>query len=135
MTLYYKLAFKPFFDKWKSTPAKKRLNGDNSIFHALIAFCNVHFPGLVCNLPKNEQFQFVEQVKMLVLSHRHNKNDAFMRDPLVDFTVVRDPMYKYSKQTQDKFFSFATYAFLFAWFQKSNDGQAFAIDKFSENSD
>ena len=41
---------------------------------------------------------FQELFKLLLFMHRHNKNDAYLRDPLVDFTVVRGPLYKYSKQ-------------------------------------
>ena len=81
------------------------------------------------------RFEFIELVKMLVLAHRHNKNDDFLRDPLVDFATVRDPMYKYSKQTQDRFFSHSTFAFLFAWFAAAPRCKAFAEGKFAENSD
>ena len=58
-----------------------------------------------------------------------------MQDPLVNFSVVRDPMYKYSKQSQDNFFNLSTYAFLFAWFETHPEGMKFAKEKFSENSD
>lgn len=74
-------------------------------------------------------------MKLLVLSHRHNKNDDFLKDPLVDFSVVREPMYKYSKQAQDSFFSLSTFAFLYSWFESCPDGRTFATEKFAENSD
>lgn len=34
----------------------------------------------------------------VVHSHRHNKEDAFLAESQVDFTLVRDTMYKYSKK-------------------------------------
>ena len=71
----------------------------------------------------------------MVLSHRHNKNDEFLKDPIVDFNTVREPMYKYSKQAQDKFFNLSTFAFLFAWFATNPQAQAFAVEKFKDNSD
>ena len=48
-------------------------------------------------MPPKAQFEFVELLKVLVLQHRHNKKDDFLTDSLIDFSVVRDPSYKYSK--------------------------------------
>jgi len=129
MTLYYKLGYKPFFDKWKSN--KKTY----TVLESLIDYIKQEFPGLIDKLSQPAKFEFVELVKLLVLSHRHNKNDDFLKDPLVTFSVVRDPMYKYSKQSQDNFFSLSTFAFLFAWFETNPEGMKFAKEKFSENSD
>lgn len=129
MTLYFKLAYKPFFDKWKSNKKK------STIVDSLIAFVNQEFPGLIDKMSQKARFEFIELVKLLVLSHRHNKNDDFLKDPLVDFAIVRDTMYKYSKQAQDNFFSISVFAFLFAWFAASPQGKAFAEEKFGENSD
>jgi hypothetical protein len=39
----------------------------------------------------------LEYLKLLVFSHRHNKNDAYLQDTIESFDLVRDPMYKYSK--------------------------------------
>ena len=41
--------------------------------------------------------KFLEYLKLLVFSHRHNKNDAYLQDTIESFDLVRDPMYKYSK--------------------------------------
>ena len=91
MTLFFKLAYKPFFDQWKAN--KKR----SSVVDSLINFAKKEFPGLLDTLSEKAQFEFIELVKLLVLSHRHNKNDDFLADPLVEFSIVREPMYKYSK--------------------------------------
>lgn len=124
MTLFFKLAYKPFFDKWKSN--KKKSN----VIDSLVAFVNQEFPGLLDKMTQKARFEFIELVKLLVLSHRHNKNDEFLKDPIVDFATVREPMYKYSKQAQDKFFNLSTFAFLFAWFATNPQAQAFAVEKF-----
>ena len=93
MALYFKLAYKPFFDKWKANKNK------SSVMDSLVAFVQLEFPGLLDKIGHQKaRFEFIELVKMLVLAHRHNKNDDFLRDPLVDFATVREPMYKYSKQ-------------------------------------
>ena len=75
----------------------------------------------------------IELIKLLVFSHRHNKNDEFLKDPLIDFSIVREPMYKYSRHAQDKFFDYSTFAFLFAWFEANPEAKAFSAEKFAEN--
>lgn len=62
--------------------------------------------------------EYLELLKLIVFSHRHNKNDAYLDNLIVDFQVVREPMYKYSKLAQVRFFEYAPFAFLFAWFAK-----------------
>lgn len=91
MTLYFKTAYKPFFEQWKSQ--KK----NPSVIPSLIAFANCEFAGLVDTLSEKAKFEFIELLKLLVFSHRHNKNDEYLKDPLIDFTTVREPMYKYSR--------------------------------------
>ena len=93
MTLYFKTAFKPFFEKCKGQKKNREIKGP------LLEFTKEHFPGLIENLPPGQaQFEFLELFKLLVFSHRHNKNDSYLQDPIVSFAVVREPMYKYSKQ-------------------------------------
>ena len=105
------------------------------MLESLIHFTKQEFPGLLDTLSEKARFEFIELVKLLVLSHRHNKNDDFLADPLIDFKIVREPMYKYSKQAQDSFFSMPTYTFLFCWFEASPQGRKFAQEKFAENSE
>ena len=136
MTLYFKTAYKPFFEEWKAQKSSP------SVFPSLMAFAKHEFPGLLDSLTKQAisanqreacRFVFIELVKLLVFSHRHNKNDEYLRDPLIDFATIREPMYKYSRQAQNKFFDFSTYAFLFAWFEARPEAKAFAQEKFCEN--
>lgn len=127
MTLYFKTQYKPFFEQWKSQ--KK----NSSVLPSLADFVNSEFKGLLPTLSEKARFEFIELVKLLVFSHRHNKNDEFLKDPLIDFSIVREPMYKYSRHAQDKFFDYATYAFLFAWFEAKPLAKAFSAEKFAEN--
>ena len=80
MTLYFKTAFKPFFEKWKGQ--KKKLD----IASLMLEFTKDQFEGLIDAMPSEQaQFEFMELVKLLVFSHRHNKNDSYLQDPLVSF--------------------------------------------------
>ena len=130
MTVFFKNAYKPFFEKWKNQ--KKQ---DKEIENSLIEFTQSTFKGLLETLSKEAQFEFIDLLKLLVFSHRHNKNDPYLRECLTDFSIVREPMYKYSRQAQEKFFSYPTYAFLFAWFSQQPNAQEFCSQKFSENQD
>jgi hypothetical protein len=129
MTVYFKTAFKPYFEKWKAE--KKR----PSISVYLAEFAYDYFPELLENLNDTLKEEFVELLKLLVFSHRHNKNDAHLQSPVVDFSIVREPMYKYSRSAQEKYFDYPTFAFLFAWFAFSPVAQKFSDSKFSGNED
>ena len=127
MTLYFKTQYKPFYEQWK---AQKKTT---SVLPSLAEFVNQEFKGLLPQLTEKAKFELIELVKLLVFSHRHNKNDEFLKDPLIDFSIVREPMYKYSRHAQDKFFDYATFAFLFAWFEASPEAKIFSAEKFAEN--
>ena len=64
---------------------------------SLVAFANAEFPDLLTTLSEKAKFEFIELIKLLVFSHRHNKNDDYLKDPLIDFSIIREPMYKYSR--------------------------------------
>jgi len=72
---------------------------------------------------------------MIVFSHRYSKGDKFIveaeaeQDTLVDFTIVRDVMYKYSKKAQDRFLDLPIESFFFAAFSLSDEGLAFLTSK------
>ena len=67
----------------------------------------------------------------VVHSHRHNKDDSFISEVNIDFSLVRDTMYKYSKKAQERFFSYPIFSFLYAWFASSKEGNSFTCEKFS----
>jgi len=64
---------------------------------SLVDFSNAEFPDLLASLSEKAKFEFIELLKLLVFSHRHNKNDEYLKDPLIDFSIIREPMYKYSR--------------------------------------
>jgi hypothetical protein len=70
---------------------------------------------------------------VFVFAHRHNKEDKFLKetelelekynDLHLDFSVVRDVMYHYSKKAQERFFTFPFEAFFMAMFATSESGK------------
>ena len=84
-------------------------------------------------LPDDEsKGRFLEYLKLLVFSHRHNKNDAYLQDTIESFDLVRDPMYKYSKQAEQRFLAQPVYAFLFTCFSISKAGRDFSNQQIIE---
>ena len=75
--------------------------------------------------------QMVNSMIMIVFSHRYSKGDRFIVEAeaepnsLVDFSLVRDVMYKYSKKAQERFFAHPIEAFFFAAFALSDEGFSF----------
>lgn len=65
--------------------------------------------GTSCNeITDTERQQIVNSMMMIVFSHRYSKGDKFIleseacsnnqKNTPIDFTIVRDTMYKYSKK-------------------------------------
>jgi hypothetical protein len=65
-------------------------------------------------------------LSLVVLSHRHNKEESITKKKEkcvdLDFTIVRDTMYKYSKKAQERFFKISPLSFLFIAFAASPEG-------------
>lgn len=81
-----------------------------------------------------EKQQIIHSMMMICFSHRYNKGDRFIQEQEteaepIDFTIVRDVMYKYSKKAQDRYFSYPIEAFLFAAFALSDEGINFLQNK------
>ena len=130
MALFFKTAFAPFLEKWKLVKKSK----DVGVF--LENFIESVFPGLIKSMTSEAaRFDFQELVKLLLFSHRHNKNDAYLSNPPVPFSLVRGPMYQYSKQAQEEFLDLPAYSFLFLWFRHSPEALKFAWDNHALNPD
>jgi hypothetical protein len=109
MSEFYKHLFAPFQKQW--VEQRKPLS------QLLHAFATKHFAPIFTQLNGENQRAFTRMVMAVVHSHRHNKDEE--GDAAIDFSIVRDTMYKYSKQAQRRFFSHSALAFLFAWFAAS----------------
>merc|ERR1719230_421719 len=78
---------------------------------------------------------------MILFSHRHTKKDTFIEEAqregresgnkhlAIDFTIIRDVMYKYSKKAERKYFQCEMESFLFATFALSDEGLSFLKNK------
>lgn len=69
-------------------------------------------------LSDQERLKMVQSMMAFTFAHRHEKDDLFIaqtkQEGSIDFTIVRDVMYKYSKKSKETFFSgvFETFYFL-----------------------
>jgi hypothetical protein len=81
------------------------------------------------NLSKEQRLRMTQSMLAFVYAHRHNKDDVFIleskKDKYIDFSIVRDVMYSYSKKAQDKFFSHVIESYFLAKFAMSPEGQSF----------
>ena len=84
----------------------------------------------VVNSLENVQ-DLVHCMMSFVYAHRHNKDDLFLLQSkdLIDFTVLRDCMYHYSKKAQDRYFSQPIETYFFAKFAQSEQAQVFIKSK------
>ena len=118
----------------------------NDLLHS---FAMKHFEAIFGKLNVENQKEFIRMLMAVVHSHRHNKEDGatsiadnkensngnneYSGDSMgIDYSVVRDTMYKYSKQAQRRFFSNPALAFLFAWFAVSSEGLEFIRTKYHD---
>ena len=149
VTEFYKEKFQTFYsekmtrlktDNFKTWQAIVKRGGLNSTSKQEIDIlvnefaCTVFGPQVFeGGLDEEEKEQITHALIMVVFSHRHNKDDRFIleaqesftsgrtRNP-IDFTIVRDVMYKYSKKALDRFMSFPIQSFFLSAFALSDEG-------------
>ena len=122
------MLFHPYQKEWVDQRKKPDMS------KLLIVFANKYFGSLLAALPSQAQRQeFLSVLMSVVHSHRHNKKEetAIVRRP-IDFDVVRDTMYKYSKKAQQKFFADVQLSFLFLWFLDSPASDDLLQEKFGD---
>eukprot|EP00347_Sterkiella_histriomuscorum_P007809 403347478 len=124
MAEFFKSLFQPFQKMWIEQKKKSPMT------QLLHSFAVQHFESTLSKLPPGQQIEFIGMLMAVVHSHRHNKEDSFLSESSVDFSLMRDTMYKYSKKAQERFFSIPVFAYLFAWFASSPEGINFTQKKF-----
>ena len=77
--------------------------------------------------------QFTASILSIVLSHHHQKEDIkrIVAGTSVDFKLVRETMYKYSKKAEEKFFQNGCMAYFFIQFSQSPQGKSYIQNKLS----
>lgn len=93
------------------------------------------------SLDANQKKLIILRVMMILFSHRHTKKDTFIEEAqqealesgckelAIDFSTIRDVMYKYSKKAEEKYFQCETESFMFAAFALSDEGVNFLKEK------
>lgn len=112
MAIFFKQEFKPYFKAFQEQTARP-------LQAYLIQFTETTMPNLLDSMSKVEAQEYLRIFEQVVFCHRYNRQDPYMFPPLLSYDVIRDPMYKYSKQAQDTFLQIPVLAFLIAWFCKS----------------
>jgi hypothetical protein len=110
MDEFYKSKYHEFYSSFvsKSIPDLDKKQGTGSITKLqmnkiLEHFINELFGGQILNsLTKDQRLKVVQSMLAFVYAHRHNKDDVFIleskKDKYIDFSIVRDVMYCYSKK-------------------------------------
>ena len=127
MTLFFKQKTTSYCQLSRAYTTKQILN------EGIIAFVKDEFPGLIEGILSEEAAaEFIDLILVLIMSHRSEKEDPSLRDTIIDFPIVRDPMYKYSIAAQERFLNYPAYSFLFQWFYECPTGKVFAQSKVNE---
>jgi len=82
-------------------------------------------------MTSNQLLEFTSCLLSIVLSHHFQKRDieGATRGTQIDFMLVRDTMYKYSKRAEERFFSNPCLAYFFIEFATSEQGKIYIQDK------
>ena len=121
----------PHLKKWKSLHRKPPMN------EVIFRYSLHQFPGLLQNMPTELKTEFIEAFKLILFSHRHTKDDKYLAidNPGPKFDIVRDPMYKYSKTSVEKFLENPIFQFITVFFTQNKEAVKFSESKYRENSD
>lgn len=86
--------------------------------------------------------EYTSAILSIVLSHHFQKKDikSMIDGTSVDFILVRDSMYKYSKKAEERLFSNPCFAYFFIQFANCEEGKAYIESKlvktgFEDNED
>jgi hypothetical protein len=64
---------------------------------------------------------------LILQSHRYKKGEEFSENR--DFSIIRDPMYKFSSEAKDRFFANINMAFFFHYFVLNGANEFFITQK------
>ena len=111
-TKYYR---KQFSDRNKKFQKKRALKKKRLEMLDLVReFCREEFPALLERMNERQK-EFLEEAVLTVLHcHRYKKQEGFLSG--IDFTIVRDCMYKYTQDARERFMDGPAFAFLFTHF-------------------
>ena len=104
----------------KQFQKKRSLKKKNLEMRDLVReFCVEEFGAALSSM--GDQVVFLEEAVMALLNcHRYKKAESFLQD--IDFSVVRDCMYRYTQDARERFMETPAYAFLFLHFCEHGAG-------------
>lgn len=133
MNEYYKAEYSAFFGAHSEFQKVNLSKISGAEMESIISqFLSSMFgEGLMGKLSAEEKRQMTFSMMAFVYAHRHNKDDLFLMESkdFIDFTVLRDCMYHYSKKAQDRFFARPMETYFFAKFAKSREAMDFIKKK------
>lgn len=102
------------------------------LFDRAYKFCNDQF--LISTedqMSQKDLIKYTSTILSIVLSHHYQKDEilSMVKDTSVDFQIVRDTMYKYSKKAEEKFFQEPCFAYFFVQFSTSHWGMQYIANK------
>ena len=77
-------------------------------------FAEEEFGEQFTQLSGKKRREFLEGLTLVLHAHRYNKTEGFLTG--LDINLVRDPMYKHSAKSVNRFFSLPILCFLFCHF-------------------
>ena len=81
--------------------------------------------------------EFTSAILSIVLSHHFQKADILkmIEGSSVNFQLVRDSMYKYSKKAEERLFTNPCFAYFFVQFAHSEKGRDYMKNKLAKSED
>lgn len=109
MNEFFKEKFKHFYNnqmKKQGTPSANTSKAeiDGLLEKFIVQTFSQSIFQLGPNFGEDEKMQIINSMLMIVFSHRYCKDDVFIKEAIsstntyMDFSIIRDVMYKYSKK-------------------------------------
>ena len=89
----------------------------------VLHFAQSEFPEVFSGLEGLQRDEFLAGLTLVLHAHRYNKTEGFLAG--LDAAIVRDPMYKYSAKSVQRFFAVRTLCFLFQHFAEKGSQSRF----------
>lgn len=124
-------------DKSSSLNLKTKEEMDLSIDNFILMMFGQNFLNEF-GLQMRETFRYT--MISMIYSHRHEKGDRFLKEIMdaghsLNFQILRDVMYKYSKKVQDQLLAQTIESFLFVKFADHAEAEAFITEKSKDTQD
>ena len=112
MSSYYRSKFSKLNTLWQRRKQnKKKVSPISSL---LKQFYIEEFGEVVNQMSSEEYDSFSKAVMTILYSHRYKKDDSFTHG--IDFSIIRDVLYRYTTEAKNRILSSSMFAYLFHHF-------------------